>query len=143
MKLSTGLRNSVLSTGSWKAALAGGELRIYSGTPPVDADAAITGTLLATIKNGASGINFDTSAVGGTLSKAPGETWSGVVQSPGGTATYFRHVLAADAGTLSTTAVRIQGTVGVAGADLNISATGLTTGATQTIDGYSVTQPAG
>lgn len=142
MKLSTGLRNSILSTGSLKAALAGGEIRVYSGSAPTTADDAVTGTLLVTIKNGGAGINFDASAAGGILSKAPAETWSGV-NAASGTAGYFRHVLSADAGTSSTTAVRIQGTVAIAGADLNISSTALTSGATQVIAGYSVTVAAG
>lgn len=142
MKLSTGLRNSMLSTGSLKAALAGGEIRIYSGAPPADADAAVTGTLLCTVKNAGAGINFDTAAAGGILAKAPGETWSGV-NAASGTAGYFRHVLAADTGAVSTSAVRIQGTIATAGADLNISSTALTSGATQAIAGYSVTVAAG
>lgn len=143
MKLSTGLRNSILSTGSLKAALAGGELRIYSGAVPADADASIgAAVLLSTIKNGSSGINFDAAAVAGVLNKAPGETWSGV-NAASGAASFFRHVLAADSGALSTTAVRIQGTVAVAGADMNLTSVALSSGATQTVDFYSVAMPAG
>ncbi len=140
MKNSTGLVNYVAATGSLKAALAGGEIRIWSGSPPADADAAATGTLLCTIKNAGAGINFDTAAVGGTLPKAPAETWSGTNVATG-VAGYFRHVLAADANDLSTTAIRIQGTVGTGGADLNISSTSLTSGAPCPIDGYNVTIP--
>lgn len=142
MKLSTGLRNAILSTGSLKAALDGGELRIYSGSAPASPDDAVTGTLLVTIKNAGAGINFDTAAAGGILSKAPAETWSGV-NAATGTAGYFRHVLSADAGTSSTTAARIQGTIAVAGADLNISSTALTSGATQAVAGYSITVAVG
>ena len=142
MKLSTGLRNAILASGSLKATLDGGEIRIYSGSPPVDADAAVTGTLLCTVKHDGEGINFAASAAGGILSKDATETWSGV-NAATGTAGYFRHVLSADAGGVSTTAPRIQGTIAVAGADLNISSTALTSGATQAIAGYSVTVAAG
>ena len=66
--------------------------------------------------------------------------WSGVNVATG-TATFYRHVGAADDGTLSTTQPRIQGTVGTVGAELNLSSTSLTTGATQTIDYYSIALP--
>lgn len=143
MKISTGLRNALLSGGSLKATLAGGEIRIYSGTVPADADASIgSATLLVTIKNGGSGINFAASAAAGVLNKASGETWSGT-NAATGTASFFRHVLSADDGSASTTASRIQGTAAVAGADLNLTSVSLTSGATQTIDFYSVALPAG
>lgn len=143
MKLSTGLRNALLSGGSLKASLDGGEIRIYSGTVPADADASIgSATLLVTIKNGGSGINFASSAASGVLNKASAETWSGT-NAATGTASFFRHVLSADTGASSTSAVRIQGTTAVAGADLNLTSVSLTSGATQTIDFYSVAMPAG
>jgi hypothetical protein len=49
LRLSTALRNLVLDGGSVKNALHGGKLQIYSGSQPATADAAPTGTLLATI----------------------------------------------------------------------------------------------
>ena len=50
-KASTGLRNHMLTTGSLKAALDGGFLRLYSGVEPATADDAIPGgsTLLLTV----------------------------------------------------------------------------------------------
>ena len=144
LKASTGLRNKLLDTGSLKSILAAGFIKIYAGTIPASADDAIPGgaTLLCTISinSTGTGINFDTAAVGGTLSKAPGEVWSGV-NAAGGTATFYRHVEAADDGTASTTQARLQGTVGTAGAELNLSSVNLVNGATQTVDYYSVTQP--
>lgn len=142
MKLSTGLRNAMLSGGSLKASLDGGEIRIYSGTVPADADASIgSATLLCTIKNGGSGITFGAAAAG-VLPKASGETWSGT-NAATGTASFFRHVLSADDGSSSSSAVRIQGTVAAAGADLNLTSVSLTSGAPQTVDFYSVAMPAG
>ncbi len=143
-KLSTGLRNKLMDTSSMKTIFAGGLIRIYSGAAPADADAAPTGTLLCTISlaSAGTGINFDTSAVSGILSKAPAEVWSGV-NAATGVAGYYRHVAAGDTGVLSTTQARIQGSVATVGADLNLSSTSLTSGATQTIDYYSVTFPAG
>ena len=49
LRLSTGLRNYVNADGSLKGALQNGVLNIYSGAQPATADAAPTGTLLATI----------------------------------------------------------------------------------------------
>lgn len=143
IKVSTGLRNGALSTGSVKSLMDGGKIKIYSGPVPATADAAIgSATLLCTVSldSTATGVNFDTAAANGVLSKAPAEVWSGV-NSNTGTPAWYRHVTSADDGTESTTAYRIQGTVGVAGADLNLSSNTLTEGATQTIDYYSIAWP--
>lgn len=142
LKVSTGLRNKLMDTGSLKSIFAAGFIKIYSGSAPADADAAVTGTLLVTISisSGGTGINFDTAAASGVLSKAPAETWSGVCT--GGTAGYYRHVAAGDTGVSSTTEARLQGNVATLGSDLNLSSTTLVGAATQTIDFYSVTLPA-
>lgn len=141
MKASTGLRDKTLDTGSVKSILALGFIKIYGGAIPADADAAVTGTLIVTISvnSGGTGISMAAAAAAGVLAKAA-EVWSGV-NAASLTATYFRHVAVGDDGTLSTTQARIQGTVGTAGADLNLSSTALTNGATQTIDFYNVALP--
>ena len=143
LKTSTGLRNGVLSGGSLKSLLNGGRINIYAGTPPATADDAVGGaTLLCaiTLNSTGAGINFDAAAAGGVLQKAPSEVWSGA-NVAGGVAAWYRHVAAGDGGTLSTTAPRVQGLVGVAGADLNLSSVSLVAGATQTVDYYSLAWP--
>lgn len=142
IKISTGLANKVLDTGSVKSIFAAGFLKLYSGSAPADADAAVTGTLLCTISisSGGTGVNFDTAAAAGVLAKAPAETWSGV-NAATGSAGYFRHVAAGDTGASSTTQARIQGTVGTVGADLNLTSVSLVSGATQTLDYYTVALP--
>lgn len=142
LKSSTGLRNKLMDTGSLKSIFAGGLIKIYGGAAPADADAAATGTLLCTISNNSTGagINFDAAAAGGVISKAAAETWSGNNVATG-TATHYRHVAAADDGTLSTTQARIQGTISVVGADLNLSSVALVNAAPQAVDFYSVTLP--
>ena len=142
-KASTGLRNGMLDSGSLKSQLDAGFIKLYNGTVPATADAAIGGaTLLCTLSINSTGvgINFDTTATGDVLSKAPGEIWSGT-NAASGTATFYRHVAAADDGTLSTTSPRLQGTIAVAGADMNLSSVALVNGATQTLAYYSVTIP--
>lgn len=143
VKTSTGLRNKVLDTGSLKTIFAAGFLKIYTGAEPASADDAATGTLLCTVSvnSTGTGTNMAAAAVAGVLPKLASEVWSGV-NAASGVAGYYRHVAAGDDGTLSTTQVRIQGSVAVAGADLNISDVNLTAAATQTIDYYSIAWPA-
>lgn len=143
IKASTGLRNTMLGSGSLKSALDGGRIDIYAGSPPASADDAVGGaTLLCsiTLNSTATGIDMDTAASAGVLSKAPGQVWSGV-NVASGTATWYRHVGPGDDGLSSTTAPRLQGDVALSGSDLNISNVSLTAGATQTIDFYSVALP--
>lgn len=144
IKLSTGLRNYIQDTGSLKDALNLSFIKIYSGTPPADANAAIGGgnVLLCTISNnsGATGLTMAAAAVDGVLSKNGSEVWSGV-NAESGTASFYRHVTSSDDGTSSSTQRRIQGTVGLAGADMNLGSLALTSGQTQPIDFYTLTLP--
>lgn len=142
MKTSTGLRNTMLGTSNLKSALAGGQMMFYSGTVPTDADQALgSAVLLCTLKNAGAGINFDAPA-SGILPKAAAETWSGT-NVAAGVATFWRFVLSSDTGALSTTALRLQGTIAVAGADINLTSTSLSSGATQGLDFFSVALPTG
>lgn len=143
LKTSTGLRNQLLDTDSLRNIMDLGTLKIYGGTVPADADAALTGaTLLCTITNNstATGLTLDSAAVDGTLGKAPAEVWSGV-NAASGTATFYRHVAAGDTGAASTTQARVQGEVAVFGAELNLTSTTLASGATQNIDFYTLALP--
>jgi hypothetical protein len=143
LKVSTGLRNAMLATSSLKAALNLGFIKIYTGTVPATADAALDGTntLLTTISNGstATGLTLDV-ASGGVLPKTPAEVWSGL-NANSGTASFYRHVAPGDDGTASTTQARLQGTVATAGAELNLTNPTLTSGQTQGIDYYSIVDP--
>lgn len=143
IKTSTGLRNKLLDTGSFKSVMALGFLKIYSGAVPADADAALgAATLLCTISVNSSGtgLSMDTSAAAGVLVKAPADIWSGV-NAATGTASFYRHVAVSDDGTLSTTQARVQGLVATAGADMNLSSVSLVSAATQTVDFYSLALP--
>lgn len=141
-KVSTGLRDAMLASDSLKGMLDGGKIRIFGGTAPVTADDAETGTLLCeiSVNSTGDGITMDTYAVSGVLMKNPAEVWSGV-NTATSTATHYRHVAVGDTNGLSTTEARIQGTVGLSGADLNLSSVNLVSGATQTIDYYSIALP--
>ncbi len=143
IKASTGLRTLLLGTSSLKTIFdAGSEIRIYSGPAPASADDAIgAATLLVTILAAGDPITFG-AAAGGILPKNPSEVWSGVNVATG-TPTFYRHVLTADDGSASSSAPRYQGSVGVVGADMNLTASTLTSGATQTLDYHAVALPAG
>lgn len=142
LKVSTGLRNQLLDSGNLKAALAGGLLLIYGGAEPVSADDAATGTLLCTISAGGTGAGLNLgAAAGGSIPKAPAQTWSGI-NVASGTATHFRYVAAGDTGIASTTALRLQGNVGTEDAALLLSAVNLVNGAPQVIDAVTLTLPA-
>lgn len=128
IQTSDGLAAYLMVTGSAKEAFDGGFIKVYSGTPPANANALATGTLLWTISvaGDGTGITFEDAAVGRALVKETTEAWSGATTA--GTATYWRLVTAADDGTLSTSQPRIQGTCGMtAGADMYMSNTTLTT----------------
>lgn len=135
--------------GSLKDVFQDGVLRIYSGSQPTSPDSAVAGTLLMeiTVSAGAfsagaftNGLEFG-DAASGAISKASGETWQAVAAASG-TAGWFRFVgNATDSGAGSTSLPRIDGSVGTSGADLNMSGTSITAGATYTIDTFTLTLP--
>lgn len=143
VKISTGLRNALLDSGSFKSVFDGNSfLKLYDGDEPASADDAVTGTLLCTLSvnaDGTTGLGFGP-ASGGALAKDPAEVWKGV-NAASGTARYFRHVQEADDGTLSTTQLRVQGDIDTAGATMNLSSVNLTALADQTMDAYNVVMP--
>jgi len=145
MKRSTGLRNYMLASGSFKAALAGTVLRIYGGAAPASADESIgSAVLLCTISvdGDGTGVTLDATASGGVIVKNPSEVWTGDVTTTG-TASFFRMEFDADTGAFSTSAVRMQGTVGLVGADLNFSSINLAPGDARRINYFAASISAG
>lgn len=146
MKRSTGLRNHLLAVGSLKSALDGTVIKIYSGVPPATADAALAGnTLLCTITkdgDGVTGLTLDAVAASGQITKNTSELWEGEIVA-NGTPTFFRQETLADVGDTSTTAVRLQGSVGNVGADINFSDTAFVVGDTRRLNYYVASIPAG
>lgn len=146
MKLSTGLDNSMLVTGSPKAALNLCFVKVYSGTVPSDADQAIgSATLLHCYSAGAGGTGgtggtFDGTPVNGSIVKTASETWTGTSVASG-TASFARIVLGSDDGTLSTTQVRLQLSVGTTNADLLLNNLVYTASAVRTLTACTLTMP--
>lgn len=142
LKASTGLRNGLANADSLAGLLATGVIKIYAGSVPATADAALGGaTLLSTITGPASAaLAFDATVTGGVLTKDPAQAWEGTNVATG-TASFMRHVVSGDDGTASTTQVRLQGDVATAGAFMNLSSVSLVNGSPQTIDYYSLAIP--
>jgi len=143
IQISSGLRDHLLISGSFKSGLDGGVLKIFSGAIPATADADSSGlTVLCTISLDATGtgITWGSTVTAGILSKNTAEIWRGLIGTTG-TATFFRFLAIADTGALSTTAKRVQGTVGLAGADLNFSNVNLVSGNYRVIGSLNLTLP--
>ena len=142
IKISTGLADAMMNDAGATAALNNAELelRIFSGPEPLTADAALADeTLLVTIQvNGGGGMQF-AFANEGTIMKDIDQSWLGNVIATG-TPTYYRLCPMNDDNTASTTAVRVQGSVGATG-DLKLGTTTLATGNPQSIDFYQLRLP--
>lgn len=145
-RLSTGLRDAMLAGIGFKGAFDGGKIDIFSGSIPADADTDEgAGTKLITITVGAgafpgAGVTFDAPS-GGSISGAAAETWQGVGLA-NGVSSWFRMygptVVTGD----STTAIRLDGTIGTSNADMIVSSVNVVLSATSTIGSSTFTLPA-
>lgn len=109
-------------------------LTIYSGTPPANVDAALSGnTVLAELEmsNPAFGAAVDINP--GARATANAITSDSSANATG-TATFFR-ILDRN------NTPRIQGTVGTSGSDLNFNSVAFSSGATVSITSLTVTMP--
>jgi hypothetical protein len=126
---------------------ASGNLYVQSSIDGLDFTLADAGGGTGTITSitqieAASSVNslrFGPAAAGALAKNA--DVWSGVGLA-NGTAGYFRLATSGDGGLLSTTDIRIQGTISTSGGDLNMSSLNIALGATQTIDAFTLTFPA-
>lgn len=141
---STGLKDALLTTSGLKEALETGGLYLYyfNGPVPASADDALdttggTGTHTQLVKMGAdvtavenssTPLLLAASASGGFITKSSSQTWHGIIAFSGALsagsagspasaeATFFRLCGGGDNGrSASTTAIRIQGTIGESG----------------------------
>ena len=143
LKISTGLRNGMLDTGSFKSLMDTCTLKIYAGVEPLTADDACANTLICEVfkdNDGITTLTFQSPAVAGVITKTTAEVWAGT-NAVSETATFYRLELAADDQLLSTVHKRVQGTVALSGGELNLTSTVLTQSSVQNIDFYSVALP--
>lgn len=152
VRLSTALRNKLAGPTGFGTTFNNGVIYVYSGPQPLTADAAVQGTLLGIVSvasgafafgSPANGLQFD-APVAGTVSKAAAQAWS-FAGIAAGTAGWFRLMgnavddLAVDNGFVHP---RLDGSIGVTGADLNLSNLSVTPAAPNTIDVFAFTIPA-
>jgi hypothetical protein len=154
-RLSSGIRTALLSaggvgtggTGGLMTLLDGGCMDIFTGSQPASADYVETGTKLARISSTSgtifagctNGLRFGTAAAGVIPLTTP--AWTGLVLTTG-VAGWFRFYGTTGTSGTSATTWRMDGNIGVSGADLNLSHTNLTADSTLTIKTFSITQPA-
>jgi len=148
IRLSTGMCIKLLdggASGGIKGAF-GGYMGIFAGSQPSDADSGSgAATLLGTVTHnddGSTAITFDATPAGTTtIAKAAAQNWKfhGLTN---GVAGWFMLYQSGDTYTgASLTYARITGTIGTAGADLNISNTSIVAAAVTTIDTFTITLP--
>ena len=127
--MTTAVRNAradAITTATGNAAL----LRIYDGTPPASANAALSGnTKLAELTCGSP---FAAAASGGVLTA--GAITQDSSADATGTASFLR-VYKSDG-----TTVIAQGTVGTSGADLNLNTTSLVAGGPVAVTSFALTE---
>ena len=140
-----------LTGGSLKDIFKDGVLKIYSGSQPSSPDNIYNGALLVsiTLASGAfasgavaNGLEFGSPA-SAAIAKRSGDVWSGVVGSTGIAAWFRLYANGTDAGGNDSGFIypRIDGTIGVSGAQLNMSSTSLVAGTTITIDSFEISIP--
>ena len=149
LRFSTALRNATIGTTGMAGALSTGVIEIYTGAQPASANDPVTGTLLGTVtSNGGAftpgsatnGLLFGTAASGSVAKAATAWQFTGLAN---GTAGWFRFKgNAVDAGALSTTHVRLDGSIATSGGDMTIGNISVTTGAPNTVDQFVLTYPA-
>jgi hypothetical protein len=142
-KYSTGLRTGMLGSQGFKALMDNCVLKIYAGAEPATADAELgAATLLCTLTvggDGSTGLTFAPPAAG-VITKNTSESWTGTASGTG-VGTFFRVVKSADTEAASTTDLRIQGSVGTLGADMNLSSASFTSGTPFTLNYFSSALP--
>jgi len=106
----------------------GGSIKIYSGTQPANANAAVSGTLLVTLPFSATA--FGAAAAG--VATANAITAANAAAS--GTAAWFRAVKS------DGTSAVFDGSVGTSGCDLNLSSVALTSGGNVAVSSFTYTQ---
>lgn len=142
VKISTGLAEHIAGTGSLRSAFNGAcRISLYAGAEVANADAAATGaTLLCTIQASGLPLEFETAVTGGIVTKAAAQTWLGT-NAASGTATWFRVETTTDDRSASTSALRLQGSIGTVVGDMVMTNPVLVSGNTKAIENFRMAVP--
>jgi hypothetical protein len=128
IKINTALQNSMAENLAIALGNTTAELRIYTGSPPANANTAASGTLLVTIQI----TNDWAAAASGVKALVASES---AIAGNTGTAGWARLRDAADT-------IRIDGSVGTSGTDFIIDNTAISNLGTVTLTAATLTQPA-
>lgn len=142
-RFSTGLVNAMLDSGSFASVMSNCVIDFYTGVQPSDPDNAPTGTLLATVSSGGTNAAIvweATGAVGNELKKSATDTWTGNTVAAGQIG-WFRMRDKTDTNAVSTSFPRVDGAVGLTGAEINLGNVVVDSGAPLSIQQFSVTLP--
>lgn len=108
IRLSSALRTAVITNYGLGMMLNGGQVRLYTGTPPDSADAPAIGTLLGKILFAGAGLNIKAGPDAGSL--VNDGAWD-IEATANGTVGWWRWVMGADTGSsTSLTDIRMDGT---------------------------------
>lgn len=149
LRFSTGLRNRLLGTASFKDIFQDGVIYVYSGNQPASADNSVSGTLLGKVTQDGNAFTFGSpdnglefaDPVGNEINKDPDEVWKMVAEADG-TLGWFRLMgNAQDDLSSSQTLPRIDGSIGTYGKDLIVATASVTAGAPLTIDEFRISLP--
>jgi len=139
---STGFRNTILDGEDVATTFASGTLDMYGddGTRPADSDATEVGggTLLASITLPATPFGAAASGV-----KSLSGSWTDASANATGTFDWFRISESGDGGGASTTAARIDGTIGITAGQFDLVADKAASTITEavTVDTFTITIP--
>lgn len=150
LRLSTGLRDALLGTKSFKDIFLDGVIYIYSGAQPAKADDAVQGTLLGKVTVDGGAFSFGSAAnglefaapSGGAIEKVAADAWQfkGLADGVAGWGRLMGN--ANDDLGASTSLPRLDFSIGRTGADLNLSNTNIAVDAVHTIDVFRYSIPA-
>lgn len=152
VRLSTGAVNALAGggagDGSFVDVFVNAVIAVYTGSQPVNADAAESGTLLGLITvdggdftggSATNGLNWE-AALGGVCAKPTDEEWA-IIPDASGTAGWARLYANAMTTGASTSAVRIDLACGVGTGELKFSTTTLVSGVKSVVNTLPVTVP--
>lgn len=148
LRLSYGLRAQMLGTKGIVEALDNGFIDIYTGAQPLSANSVETGLKLCRLTSTsgtgvADGVKFGTAGTGVSAGVIPMSSvpWSGAC-TVAGVAGWFRFYGSGGTSGTSNSEIRMDGSISVSGADLNLSHTSLAVGAVTTVTSFTISQPA-
>ena len=143
MQMSKSLAKALLT--QLRGSFGSGELALYAGAVPADADAALAGaTLLASFLSQGNATIVLGAPTDNTIAMAANDVWKCLNPVASGTATFFRFkVYQYDTGGAQDSEgfVRVQGTVGKSGTDLLMADPVIVAGTAREIKYFSFTLP--